>query len=129
MSDDVYELLRELKETTYFDSLKFGSCVDGYKGFVLHTRSGLPILTARFNEYAHRIVNEYNSNHDEKLPNITCHICRHTFCTRMAELNINPNALIKIVGHSSYKTTENIYISVEDDFVNEEFFRVMRGVS
>ncbi len=128
MSDDVYELLKELKETTYFDSLKFNSCVDGYKGFVLHTRSGLPILTARFNEYAHKIVNEYNTNHEEKLPNITCHICRHTFCTRMAELNMNPNALIKIVGHASYKTTENVYISVEDDFVNEEFFRVMRGI-
>ena len=128
MSDDVYELLKELKESTYFDSLKFDTSVDGYKGFVLHTRSGLPILTARFNEYAHKIVDEYNNVHEEKLPNITCHICRHTFCTRMAELNMNPNALIKIVGHASYKTTENVYISVEDEFVNEEFFRVMRGI-
>lgn len=128
MSDDVYKLLEELKKETYFDSMKFHSNVDGYSGFVLHTRTGLPILTARFNDYAHKIVNEHNSNNDEKLPNISCHICRHTFCTRMAELNMNPNALIKIVGHASYKTTENIYISVEDDFVNEEFFRVMRGV-
>lgn len=129
MSDDVYKLLKELKETSYFDSFKFDSNVDGYRGFVLHTRTGLPILTARFNDYAHKIVNDYNETHEEKLPNISCHICRHTFCTRMAELNMNPNALIKIVGHSSYKTTENIYISVEDDFVNEEFFRVMRGIS
>lgn len=127
MSNDVYELLKELKEETYFESLKFGSVVDGYKGFVLHTRTGLPILTARFNEYAKKIVNKYNETHEDKLPTISCHICRHTFCTRMAELNINPTALQKIVGHGSYSTTANVYISVEDDFVNEEFYKVMRG--
>lgn len=129
MSDDVYNLLKELKSNTYFDSLKFGSSVDGYQGFVLHTRSGLPILTARFNDYAKKIVELYNELHEDQLPNISCHICRHTFCTRMAELNINPNALQKIVGHGSYSTTANVYISVDDDFVNEEFYKTMRGIS
>lgn len=128
MSNDVYTLLKELKSETYFDSIKFDSKVDGYQGFVLHTRSGLPILTARFNEYAKRIVKLYNDSHEDELPNITCHICRHTFCTRMAELNINPSALQKIVGHGSYSTTANVYISVDDDFVNEEFYRIMRGI-
>lgn len=129
MSDDVYELFKELKEKTYFDSFKFNTNIDGYKGFVLHTRTGLPILTARFNDYAKTIVKNYNETHEDKLPNITCHTCRHTFCTRMAELNINPNALQKIVGHGSYSTTANVYITVEDDFVNDEFYRVMRGIS
>lgn len=128
MSDDVYELFCKLKKETYFHSMQFSSSVDGYSGFVLHTRSGLPILTARFNDYAHKIVDSYNETHEDKLPNITCHICRHTFCTRMAELNINPNALMKIMGHASYKTTESVYISVQDDFVNDEFYRVMRGI-
>lgn len=129
MSEDVYQLLKHLKETTYFDSLKFGTSLDGYSGFVVHTRSGLPVLTPRVNAYLKRMVELYNSSHDDKLPNITCHICRHTFCTRMAEMNINPNALQKIMGHSSYKTTADFYITTECDFVNEEFFRVMRGVS
>ena len=43
-------------------------------------------------------------------------------------MNISPHALQKIVGHASYDTTARVYISVEDDFVNDEFFRVMRGV-
>lgn len=127
MSDDVFQLFKELKTETYFDAFKFNAAVDGYKGFVIHSRTGLPVLTSKFNEYAHRIVDRYNEEHEEKLPNITCHICRHTFCTRMAELNMNPQALIKIVGHSSYATTENTYISVDDDFVNEEFYKAMRG--
>lgn len=128
MSDDVYNLLKDLKKDTYFDSLKFGSEIDGYQGFVLHTRSGLPILTARFNDYAKKIVELYNASHKDQLPNVSCHICRHTFCTRMAELNLNPNALQKIVGHGSYSTTANVYISVDDDFVNEEFYKIMRGI-
>ena len=127
ISDDLYVLLKELKETTYFDSMKFGTNVDGYSGFVVHTRTGLPILTARINEYLKIVVKTYNDSHDDQLPNVTCHICRHTFCTRLAELNINPNALQKIMGHSSYRTTADVYISTECEFVNEEFFKVMRG--
>ncbi|MCC2253567.1 site-specific integrase [Ruminococcus sp. CLA-AA-H200] len=129
MSDDVYQLLLYLKETTYFDAFKFGVNVDGYSGFVVHSRTGLPILTARINDYLYRIVSEYNACHEDQLPKISCHICRHTFCTRLAEMNINPNVLQKIMGHASYRTTADIYISTECDFVNEEFFRVMRGIS
>ena len=44
-------------------------------------------------------------------------------------MNISPHALQKIVGHGSYNTTARVYISVEDDFVNDEFFRVMEGAS
>lgn len=127
MSDDLYELFKELKRETYFNSVKYNTTVDGYSGFVIHTRTGLPILTARLNEYAKTIVKTYNESHDDKLPNITCHTCRRTFCSRLAELGINPHALQKIVGHKSYNTTANVYISVESEFVNEEFFRVMRG--
>lgn len=129
ISDDLYELLKELKAETYFDSYKFKAEIDGYSGFVIHTRTGLPILTARLNQYAKRIVNIYNESNEDKLPNITCHTCRKTFCSRLAEMKISPHALQKIVGHGSYETTARVYISVEDDFVNEEFFRVMRGAS
>ena len=127
ISDDLYELLKDLKAETYFDAYKFKAEVDGYSGFVIHTRTGLPIITPRLNEYAKKVVAEYNRTHSDKLPNVTCHTCRHTFCSRLAELKISPHALQKIVGHGSYETTARVYISVEDDFVNEEFFRVMRG--
>ena len=129
ISNDLCNLIKELKKETYFDSLKFKSSVDGYSGFVIHTRSGLPVLTSRLNEYSNRIVDIYNSTHEDQLPKITCHTCRKTFCTRLAEMNISPHALQKIVGHGSYNTTARVYISVEDDFVNDEFFRVMEGAS
>lgn len=130
MSEDVYELLKYLKETTYFDSYKFGSNVDGYSGFVVHTRTGLPILTPRINEYIKKVILHYNDTHEDKLrKDISCHTCRHTFCTRMVEFGMSIHAVQKLVGHSSYKTTADVYVSIEDDFVNKEFFNVMRGVS
>ena len=127
MSNDLYQLFTELKRETYFEAYKFGSNVDGYTGFVMHTRTGLPILYSHFNAYAKDIVSHYNETHEEPLPNVSCHICRHTFCTRMAELKINPTALKKIMGHSDYKTTDEVYIDVSDDFVKEEFFLALRG--
>jgi len=62
MSDDVYEILSELKRNTYFSSMKFGMSVDGYKGFVFHTRSGLPLLEVTYNKFAKKVVGEYNAN-------------------------------------------------------------------
>lgn len=125
MSNGIYKMLLDLKETTYESSYKWGTQVDGYTGFVIHTRTGLPVLTARLDEYSKKVVKFYNDNHEDKLPDITCHTCRHTFCTRLAEANINPHALQTIAGHASYSTTARVYISVEDEYVNDEFFRVM----
>ena len=128
MSDDLYQLFVELKRDTYFRAYKFGVTLDGYSGFIIHTNSGLPVLTSRLNEYAKKVVAIYNENHEDQLPHITCHTCRHTFCTRLAEMGINPHALQKIAGHASYNTTARVYITVEDEYVNDEFFKVMRGV-
>lgn len=127
ISDELFELFTQIKKESYFESYKFGTNVDGYSGFIIHTRTGLPVLTSRFNDYARKVVQEYNETHKEKIPHVSCHICRHTFCTRMAELKISPTALKEIVGHSSYETTENIYIDVDEDFVSEEFYRALKN--
>lgn len=126
MSDDVYGLLKNHKAETYFSSLKYGAEVDGYSGFVFHTRTGLPILANRINDYLSKVVQDYNNTHDELLPQISCHILRHTFCTRMAELGINPKTLQTIMGHSSYRTTADIYITENDEHMKQEFERVIK---
>lgn len=125
MSDDVAKLMHKHKNETYFQSLKFGTRVDGYSGFVFHTRSGLPVLPNRINDYLIKVVASYNENHDDKLPKISCHTMRHTFCTRMAELGINPKSLQYIMGHSSYKVTADVYITETDSHAQEEFERIL----
>lgn len=48
-------------------------------------------------------------------PEITLHCCRHTFVTRMTELNVSPAMLQELVGHTDYETTLNYtHLSVAD---------------
>lgn len=39
----------------------------------------------------------------------TIHDTRHTFATLLSNANANPTTIIKLIGHSNYSTTENIY--------------------
>lgn len=125
MSDDVLEMMKKHKLENFFKSLKFGTEVDGYKGFVFHTRTGLPILSNRINDYLTKVVNLYNDTHEDKLPALSCHIMRHTFCTRMSEKGINPKSLQYIMGHSNYKTTADVYITETEEHVFEEFQKAL----
>lgn len=125
MSDDVAKMMHRHKESTYFESFKYGVSIDGYSGFVFHTRTGLPILASRINDYLSKVVNSYNKAHEDKLPKVSCHIMRHTFCTRMAELGINPKSLQYIMGHSSYRTTADVYITETETHAQEEFERIL----
>lgn len=125
MSDDVLEMMQGHKRETFFESMKYGVSVDGYSGFVFHTRTGLPVLANRINDYLSKVVNAYNETHDDKLPKISCHTMRHTFCTRMAEMGINPKSLQYIMGHSSYQTTADVYITETESHAQEEFEKVL----
>lgn len=40
----------------------------------------------------------------------TIHDTRHTFVTMLNNANANPTTIVKLVGHTNYSTTENIYI-------------------
>ncbi|MEG0736871.1 MAG: site-specific integrase [Longicatena sp.] len=53
-------------------------------------------------EYFNRIMGMLGMEH---LP----HDCRHTFATRLSNVGANTSAIKKLIGHSSYLTTEKIY--------------------
>lgn len=66
------------------------------------------------------LVKKYNKSHEEQLPNITPHILRHTFCTRLANKNMNPKSLQYIMGHSNINITLNLYAHASLDGVKAE---------
>lgn len=39
----------------------------------------------------------------------TIHDCRHTFATLLSNANANKTTIAKIIGHSDYEITKNIY--------------------
>ncbi len=50
-----------------------------------------------------------NRTHEEQIPKITPHVCRHTYCSNMAKAGMNPKALQYLMGHSDIGVTLNVY--------------------
>ena len=94
--------------------------VDGYTGFVFINHLGFP-KTRRNLEGSMR---EVRKKHIElglgELPQITPHVLRHTFCSRMVEKGMNVKTLQLVMGHSDISTTLDVYTHKKPDDVAKE---------
>ncbi len=50
------------------------------------------------------------------MPNITPHVCRHTYCSNQAKAGMNPKTLQYLMGHSDIGVMLNTYthLALED---------------
>ena len=80
--------------------------IDGYRDFIFLNQKGYPMT-------------------EDALPNITPHILRHTFCTRLANKNMNPKSLQYIMGHSNINITLNLYAHASLDGVKAEMVNLI----
>ena len=54
------------------------------------------------------------------MPNITPHVCRHTYCSIQARAGMYPKTLQYLMGHSDINVTMNTYTHLGlEDAVNE----------
>jgi integrase len=97
-----------------------GIVIDGYRNFLFLNQKGMPMTACYYTSTLRNIVKKYNKCHDEPLPKITPHILRHTFCTRLAQKNMNPKNLQYIMGHSSIMITLNLYAHASQTGANME---------
>ena len=97
-----------------------GIVIDGYRNFLFLNQKGMPMTACYYTSTLRNIVKIYNKYHDEPLPKITPHILRHTFCTRLAQKNMNPKNLQYIMGHSSIMITLNLYAHASQTGANME---------
>lgn len=97
-----------------------GIVIDGYRNFLFLNQKGMPMTACYYTSTLRNIVKKYNKYHDEPLPKITPHILRHTFCTRLAQKNMNPKNLQYIMGHSSIMITLNLYAHASQTGANME---------
>lgn len=94
--------------------------VDGKKGFLFFDKDGSIMYSLHWEHYFKHIRDKYNSIYKKKLPLITPHICRHTYCSNMAKSGMNPKTLQYLMGHSDISVTLNIYTHVRyEDAVAE----------
>ncbi len=69
-------------------------------------------------------VAKFNRTYKDEIPNITPHVCRHTFCSNMAKSGMNPKTLQYIMGHADISVTLNTYTHVNFDDAKEEVYRI-----
>lgn len=90
--------------------------VDGYSGFLFLDKEGLPLVAMHWEHRFNHMVARYNEIFRIQLPNITHHVCRHTYCSNMARSGMNPKTLQYLMGHSEIGVTLNTYthLGLED---------------
>jgi len=120
MSEEVYQALsRTIQNRGKAKPIKIG----GYENFLFLTQSGFPKTAANYESMLKGLVKKYNKSHEEKLPDISPHILRHTFCTRLANAGMNPKALQYIMGHSNIGMTLDYYAHATFDSAKQEMKR------
>lgn len=118
MMDAVVEAFNKEKEVQ--QAIGFNNTViDGMSGFIFQNKDGGILNPSSVNRTIKRIVAAYNNSEviDAKrekraaciIPNFSCHITRHTFCTRLCEQETNVKVIQSIMGHASIETTMDIY--------------------
>lgn len=89
--------------------------VDGYKNFVFLSKSTGRPLNPNSVRRMLRNITEMNGSREVQLPNISPHILRHTFCTRLAEAGLEPKTIQHFMGHNDIRTTMQVYTHVNAD--------------
>ena len=67
------------------------------------------MVAMHWEKYFQHICEKYNRIYKEQMPKITPHVCRHTYCSNMARLGMNPKVLQYLMGHSDISVTLNTY--------------------
>ena len=49
------------------------------------------------------------------IPHFTCHVVRHTFCTRLYENDVDIKTTQSIMGHTDVQTTLDIYADISEE--------------
>ena len=99
--------------------------LDGYSGFLFVNEIGEPYPAHHYQKALRRMVQKYNRTHEEQLPKVSPHVLRHTFCTRLANKNMNPKSLQYIMGHADINITLNLYAHVSLDAVKAEVVKLL----
>lgn len=98
--------------------------IDGYGGFLFYDENGMPLVAMHWQHRFSHMVGRYNDIYRVQMPNITPHVCRHTYCSNQAKAGMNPKTIQYLMGHSDISVTMNVYTHVGLDDAKEELRRM-----
>ena len=84
----------------------------------------MPEVALHWEKHFQWALGKYNRTHEEQMPKITPHVCRHTYCSNMAKSGMNPKTLQYLMGHSDISVTMNVYTHIGFDDAEEELKRM-----
>ena len=122
MSEDVFRCFQAIIEDR--EAPRYERVVDGYTGFLFTDKEGLPLVAMHWEHRFNHMVKRYNDIYRVQMPNITPHVCRHTYCSNMAKSGMNPKTLQYLMGHSDIGGTLNTYTHLGLEDAVDELKRV-----
>ena len=120
--EDVAQMFQAIIEDR--NSPKVEKSIDGYSGFLFYDDNGMPLVAMHWQHRFNHMVGRYNDIYRVQMPNITPHVCRHTYCSNMAKSGMNPKTLQYLMGHSNISVTMNVYTHIGFDDAEEELKRM-----
>lgn len=84
----------------------------------------LPLVAMHWEHRFNHMVKRYNDIYRVQMPNITPHVCRHTYCSNMAKSGMNPKTLQYLMGHSDIGVTLNTYTHLGLEDAEDELKRL-----
>ncbi len=125
MTEEVAECFRRVIKNR--KTPKVEPIIDGYAGLLWLDKDGKPMVAMHWEKYFQHICDKYNATYKVQIPRITPHVCRHTFCSRMAAARMNPKTLQYIMGHSDISVTMNVYTHLGFEEASEEVERITKA--
>ena len=125
MTDEVYACFKRILENR--KKIRVEPMIDGCTGFLFLDMNNKPTVALHWEHYFKHIMMKYNSIYKNPLPNITPHVCRHTFCSNMAKSGMNPKTLQYLMGHADIGITLNIYTHVSFDDVQDDVLKAAKS--
>ena len=122
MTEDVAQCFRAIIEDR--EEPEYERVVEGYAGFLFTDKNGYPEVAMHWEHRFNHMVKRYNDIYRVQMPNITPHVCRHTYCSNMAKSGMNPKTLQYLMGHSDIGVTLNTYTHLGLEDATDELRRM-----
>ena len=122
ITEDVAQMFQAIIEDR--NAPKVEKAIDGYSGFLFYDDNGMPLVAMQWQHRFNHMVGRYNDIYRVQMPNITPHVCRHTYCSNMAKSGMNPKTLQYLMGHSDIGVTMNTYTHLGLEDAKDEMIRM-----
>lgn len=121
LSNEFFEELMEYKKSP---RPKIEPILEGHSNFIFLSTNGGFLYNANVNTVLKKLQLNCEKQTQIKLPILTVHLFRHTFCSRLIEQDVPVKVVQYTMGHSNISTTMNIYTHLELDTIKENMQKI-----